>query len=323
MTVLPEPKMEKMFDYDIMLSIDLTTKCNLDCEYCYSKKNYDTMNLWGEETSKEKVEKIKTFLIHLQDIGYKKIQIMLLGGESSQSLYFEDFVSFCVQKKFKVILYTNLFNFKEKSSLRNIVLKHSNIMVNISLHLVAFEKIYKNIKSLIKLIESDQGSQTNHPQRNIKIDLLYQKENYSKLISDDFIKFIENNIHKEYVDFNLEIIDDFRDTFYIDQLKTYSSSDLNPLKKITDLLKPSVKLNNEIKPVFDFIKLKYNTKAICYLNEFHIDFNLDITRACVDEKIGNLDDINYNAFSNITPIICPKKTTCPCYYLCQVKKEII
>jgi len=312
--IKPNKKMDKFFQYDILISLDITTVCNLDCSYCYSKNYYNKTNDWNKNLSQENWNNIKIFLLHIKK-EFPNLQLLILGGEPTLSKYFLDCVNFCIENKINMNIFTNLINIS--NLLKGIeICKNNNFLDNIFITASVHELIdlndnifFKNLNYLI-----------NNYKINLKMDLMLT-------LKKEYIEFYNNNFNtieklSKVIDINIEVIDNGNENFLKKRAKIYSKSKSNPFRKLIQLLNPSVTMNDKEISINNFILLKNKKK--CYLKEFLIDYNLNILQGCTGTKIGNIHD-NFNnlliKMKNMFIVNC--EITCPCYYLTQIKKELL
>jgi organic radical activating enzyme len=90
------------FRKGINLTIYLTLRCNLKCDYC-ANKYYTSKTATSELTIEEWKRKIETF-------PYQIKQVQLTGGEPTLYPEFKELVEYLLSRKIFVIVYTNLTN---------------------------------------------------------------------------------------------------------------------------------------------------------------------------------------------------------------------
>lgn len=82
----------------LMVSIDITSQCNLNCAHCYNKDRIGTDYISSSKTAQAVVQKLK---------GLRVIEVTLCGGEPMLSPYFEEMVYGIKQAGMSVRLITN------------------------------------------------------------------------------------------------------------------------------------------------------------------------------------------------------------------------
>lgn len=97
------------FKRGVSLTMILTTRCNLHCDYCPMFLNDNKYPKYGESTFEEWVAFFDRYPEHEAPI----YQVEISGGEPSLYPYLSQLVNFLLKRGKHVVLYTNLWNVDE------------------------------------------------------------------------------------------------------------------------------------------------------------------------------------------------------------------
>ena len=123
------------------IAIDITNKCDLNCEYCYAKKIYKKK--WNKDNLI--VENFKTILNLIDNNN----EVNILGGEPFLHPNINKILSIYNEKKFKTkYIYTN---FLQPNEFYERLLKDKDILLKISFHWIKIKDKKKFIEKIMKL----------------------------------------------------------------------------------------------------------------------------------------------------------------------------
>jgi len=281
-------------EYDILIGLEFSTVCNAKCTYCYARNNYQQD--WQKEMKEDNFNKLFSFIDILSR--KKRVKIVLLGGEPTQSKYFNKLL-----KLENVIfeVYTNLIN------IDNLVLR-DDITYTVSYHSEYIPAITKNLETLFL-----NGT------KNINVDLMINKDFKP---SHKFLDMIETiNKFRTLFNVRLEVIEGVDSNGILDDVF------LNNIKESTEFFRELFK-GYDLNYYSNFKELYQNNK-FCNMPEYNIDFYGNLKQTCSDKEITNVfnqqDDIDKLIKKMMDCIIfCKKGIICPCENLLKnTSKKII
>lgn len=283
-------------DYEVLIGLEFSTVCNINCTYCYARNNYQQD--WQKEMKEDDFQKLFSF-IELLSLK-KKVKLVLLGGEPTRSKYFQELLTL---KNVIFEVYTNLID------ISNLIFQ-DNITYTVSLHTEYLNKIIKNLDILY------------NQKININIDLMLSKKfkPSHKLLEIDLDKY------RDLFNIRIEVIEEVREQ----EINNSSPEEfLSNIKESTVFFKPL--FDKYDSNYYNNFEEMYLNNKFCNMLEFNIDFYGNLKQTCSQKEFGNIFKIKDtttidNLFKemNSCMIFCKKGIVCPCDNLLKnTTKKII
>jgi sulfatase maturation enzyme AslB (radical SAM superfamily)/collagenase-like PrtC family protease len=156
----------------VMTNLAITSKCNRNCDYCFSLKSFERFS------KKSPIMSVDTFRYALDFLRDSKIaQVRLLGGEPTQHPEFETFVSLALAEGFSLLVFTNgLISARAKRVLDAIEPERITILLNTAAYgskqaLYRLDDVYQTFGQKIEL---GYNIHTPNPKLEILLDLIAQ-----------------------------------------------------------------------------------------------------------------------------------------------------
>ena len=286
---------------------DITTKCNMDCSYCYAKKEYN--NDWQKESKLRDIDAV------LQSIKLSTLPIFLglLGGEPTISKHFNYIIrelnrSGFFEKNNRLYVVSN-----GQKPLQKVIryLKDSDYYNNKLFWLLSYHPSQDPDDNIFIQCANELISMGYKVKINFMLDpdLPFNELKKMTLVKDRLKK--EALIHWHYVYVNEHELAEYPEEVFeyfdkiIDQPKEFLADGV----LVSDSWLLDQKFNRN------------NFKGWnCWLNNYEIDFRGNLVKFCTGEKTNLLDDIFFfRKIKKIIPIIC-KWDKCSCDGLLKIKK---
>lgn len=293
------------FKERLYIHYDILSKCNLDCSYCYAKKDY------GEEWGR--IPDLKEQKIVLKSIALSKYPVFLgfLGGEPSIHPHLSELVEIV----YKDILKNedSRFYITTNGVKRMEIPYHEHTFILMSYHLeFNYRKaFFRNLEYYLK-----KGFKVRVNQMLLD-NLQYYDEmdeifNELRRLSEIYPKL---SIHPHFIYENQQehtSLYDYSDEFY-QRFGEFRDVKGNFIYETSD---GYVNLN-------DYYIFKYNLNRFkgwwCYHNNFEISYDGKVTNLCKKKNTYILDDINYFRKIKLQAFRCPYES-CVCDGLLKVEK---
>lgn len=283
-------------DYEVLIGLEFSTVCNINCTYCYARNNYQQD--WQKEMKEDDFQKLFSF-IELLSLK-KKVKLVLLGGEPTRSKYFQELLTL---KNVIFEVYTNLID------ISNLIFQ-DNITYTVSLHTEYLNKIIKNLDILY------------NQKININIDLMLSK----KFKPSHKLLEIDLNKYRDLFNIRIEVIEEVREQ----EINNSSPEEfLSNIKESTVFFKPL--FDKYDSNYYNNFEEMYLNNKFCNMLEFNIDFYGNLKQTCSQKEFGNIFKIKDTATidnlfkeMNSCMIFCKKGIVCPCDNLLKnTTKKII
>jgi len=291
------------------IAIDITNKCDLNCEYCYAMKQYGKK--WNtEDMSLKRIQLIIKQFYKIKTFNPETTEINILGGEP-----------FLHPNIINILKYLNTFNFIKKGILTNFLQKnefYENILMNelnsdYTLH-ISFHWIKVNKKKFFEKIEKCKY-------KHLIIHLIIPKNNLSEV--NEYKKEIKSlaKHYRIYLDY---VIDD--DSWHSGK-KAFKNIYIDNIldDEIKKIITDAVQLNGI---TMDFVKNNIDTftkQISCKGNLINIDIYGNSNILC--------PGLNVNIFTNFLEFKkgvshinnffkCPNEF-CACVDALETQKKIL
>ena len=287
------------------IAIDITNKCNLNCEYCYAMKIYK--DKWNTEDLT--IQQFSKIIKILNTLKKDKNKISILGGEPFVHPNIDTIINILKKVNSKYFIEKNIFTNFILPFEKYLILENSDINLRISFHWELIknkDNFFNKIKKLKKY------------NINTIIHFMVSKNNYNEL-NNYKEKILElNNLNfKLYCDFIIN------DNSWLDELKGFTDIYLTNVldKDLLEIFKKSINFNINEKVKFNFDYFKNFTKnLICSENLVSIDIYGNCRLHCQDKTFNIFESKGISQLLKYqTPFQC-KHDFCPCIDGLEIKK---
>jgi len=322
-------------------TLELTYRCNLNCDYCYvgKTKNTEELSTWEWFDIIDQIPKYRL--------------ITLVGGEVLIRNDFKDILNKCLDKgKVNIVTNATLFN----DELLNIFVDKKLLLLNISIdgigenhdinrgHKGTFDKVVKNLENLIRI----KGNKK-YPMIDIKTVIL--KNNLDDLVEiyklADYFKadfFTPSFLKESDLQQNAYLRENFSEEFYKKHYPINPYFDIEhffevyrEIQSLSKTMKPVIRFYPKFKSFDNFLRIKkfYSSDVNKSVQELYYPClypwaNILITPKgdvypCLSYKIGNVKNTpiqevwNNSKFIEFRKNLKKNKVFTSCQCCCQLK----